>query len=85
MDGVLRGVQAMVPANMILVLAWTIAGVTRDLLQTPVFISSIVHRVKTTNKTTEANTMFASVVYILHTIQGIFYPKLKHNQRLFHI
>mgnify|MGYP003372152236 CR=1 FL=1 len=42
MDGVLRGVQAMVPANMILVLAWTIAGVTRDLLQTPVFISSIV-------------------------------------------
>ncbi len=42
MEGMLRGVQAMVPANMILVLAWTIAGVTRDLLQTPQFISSIV-------------------------------------------
>lgn len=42
MDGMLRGVQAMVPANMILVLAWTIAGVTRDLLQTPQFISSII-------------------------------------------
>ena len=42
MDGMLRGVQAMVPANMILVLAWTIAGVTRDLLQTPQFISTIV-------------------------------------------
>ena len=42
MDGVLRGVQAMLPACMILTFAWTISGVTRDLLQAPEFISSIV-------------------------------------------
>ncbi|MGN0901941.1 MAG: Na+/H+ antiporter NhaC family protein [Succinivibrio sp.] len=42
MDGVLHGVQAMIPANMILTFAWTISGVTRDLLQAPEFISSIV-------------------------------------------
>jgi Na+/H+ antiporter NhaC len=42
MDGVLRGVQAMIPANMILTFAWTISGVTRDLLQAPEFISGIV-------------------------------------------
>ncbi|MBQ9273859.1 MAG: Na+/H+ antiporter NhaC family protein [Succinivibrio sp.] len=42
MEGVLRGVQAMVPANMILVFAWTISGVCRDLLQTQVFIAELV-------------------------------------------
>jgi Na+/H+ antiporter NhaC len=42
MDGFLRGVQAMLPACMILTFAWTISGVTRDLLQAPQFISSIV-------------------------------------------
>ena len=42
MSGVLKGVQAMIPANMILVLAWAISGVCRDLLQTQVFISNIV-------------------------------------------
>lgn len=42
MEGVLRGVQAMIPANMILVLAWTISGVCRDMLQTPQFISTLV-------------------------------------------
>lgn len=42
MQGILKGVQAMIPANMILVLAWTISGVCRDLLQTPLFISSLV-------------------------------------------
>ena len=42
MSGVLKGVQAMIPANMILVLAWAISGVCRDLLQTQVFISTIV-------------------------------------------
>lgn len=42
MSGVLKGVQAMIPANLILVMAWTISGVCRDLLQTPLFISSIV-------------------------------------------
>lgn len=43
MEGVLHGVQAMIPANMILTFAWTISGVTRDLLQAPEFIASIVH------------------------------------------
>ncbi len=42
MDGVLRGVQTMIPACMILTLAWTISGVCRDLLQTQVFISELV-------------------------------------------
>lgn len=42
MSGVLKGVQAMIPANLILVMAWTISGVCRDLLQTPIFISTIV-------------------------------------------
>ncbi|MGN0908707.1 MAG: Na+/H+ antiporter NhaC family protein, partial [Succinivibrio sp.] len=42
MDGMLRGVQTMVPACMILTLAWTISGVCRDLLQTQVFISEVV-------------------------------------------
>lgn len=42
MNGVLKGVQAMIPANLILVMAWTISGVCRDLLQTPLFISGIV-------------------------------------------
>ena len=42
MDGVLRGVQTMIPACMILTLAWGISGVCRDLLQTQVFISELV-------------------------------------------
>ncbi|MCR5537026.1 MAG: Na+/H+ antiporter NhaC family protein [Succinivibrio sp.] len=42
MEGVLRGIQAMVPACLILTLAWTISGVCRDLLQTPEFISTLV-------------------------------------------
>lgn len=42
MNGVLKGVQAMIPANMILVMAWAISGVCRDMLQTQVFISNIV-------------------------------------------
>ena len=42
MQGVLKGVQAMIPANMILVLAWAISGICRDLLQTQVFISTLV-------------------------------------------
>lgn len=42
MQGVLRGVQAMIPANMILCLAWCISGVCRDLLQTQVYISTLV-------------------------------------------
>lgn len=32
----------MMPANIILVLAWTISGVCRDLLQTPQFVESVV-------------------------------------------
>ena len=42
MEGMMRGVQVMIPANMILTFAWTISGVTRDLLSAPEFISSIV-------------------------------------------
>ena len=32
----------MMPANIILVLAWTISGVCRDLLETPIFVQSLV-------------------------------------------
>lgn len=42
MTGVLKGVQAMIPANLILVMAWAISGVCRDLLGTPQFIASLV-------------------------------------------
>ncbi len=42
MDGIIEGMKAMLPANIILVLAWTISGVCRDLLQTPVFVQSLV-------------------------------------------
>ncbi len=42
MDGAIDGMKAMLPANIILVLAWTISGVCRDLLQTPVFVQSLV-------------------------------------------
>ncbi len=42
MDGVLRGIQSMLPACLILTLAWTISGVCRDLLQTPEYISEVV-------------------------------------------
>ena len=33
MDGAVEGMKAMLPANIILVLAWTISGVCRDLLK----------------------------------------------------
>ena len=41
MDGAVEGMKAMLPANIILVLAWTISGVCRDLLQTPIFVQSL--------------------------------------------
>ena len=42
MDCAGEGMKAMMPANTILVLAWAISGVCRDLLQTPVFVKSLV-------------------------------------------
>ncbi len=42
MDGAVEGMKAMLPANIILVLAWTISGVCRDLLQTPIFVKTLV-------------------------------------------
>lgn len=42
MDGAIEGMKAMLPANAILVLAWTISGVCRDLLQTPIFVKTLV-------------------------------------------
>ncbi len=42
MGGVGEGVKSMVPADIILVLAWTISGVCRDLLQTGEFVSEVV-------------------------------------------
>ena len=42
MEGVVEGVKVMLPANMILVLAWALSGVCRNMLQTPEFIQSLV-------------------------------------------
>lgn len=42
MEGCVEGIKTMMPANIILVLAWTISGVCRDLLQTPQFVESVV-------------------------------------------
>lgn len=40
MNGIQEGFKTMIPACCILLLAWTIGSVCRDLLQTPVFISN---------------------------------------------
>lgn len=42
MEGCVEGIKTMMPANIILVLAWTISGVCRDLLQTPQFVETVV-------------------------------------------
>ncbi len=42
MSGLVEGMKLMLPANIILVLAWTLSGVCRELLQTPEFIQGIV-------------------------------------------
>lgn len=42
MEGSVEGIKSMMPANIILVLAWTISGVCRDLLQTPEFVRTLV-------------------------------------------
>lgn len=42
MNGFAEGVKVMLPANMILVLAWALSGVCRDMLETPLFIQSLV-------------------------------------------
>lgn len=42
LDGCIEGMKAMLPANVILVLAWTISGVCRDLLSTPLFVEQAV-------------------------------------------
>ena len=42
MNGIVEGIRLMLPANMILILAWTLSGVCRDLLCTPQFVQSIV-------------------------------------------
>ena len=42
MDGIVEGVKSMVPAFVILILAWTISGVCRELLMTGEFVKTIV-------------------------------------------
>ena len=42
MDGAVQGMKAMMPANIILVLAWTISGVCQNLLQTPAYVRTLV-------------------------------------------
>lgn len=42
MEGITEGIKSMVPADIILVLAWTISGVCRDLLMTGEFVGEAV-------------------------------------------
>lgn len=42
MEGITEGIKSMVPADIILVLAWAISGVCRDLLMTGDFVSTVV-------------------------------------------
>ena len=42
MDGVMRGIKAMIPAIMILVLAWSLSGCCQDLIGTAEFVSTVV-------------------------------------------
>ncbi|MBR4423434.1 MAG: Na+/H+ antiporter NhaC family protein, partial [Mailhella sp.] len=42
MHGLVEGMKAMLPANLVLVLAWGLSGVCQDLLQTPKFVESLV-------------------------------------------
>lgn len=42
MDNLVRGMQQMITSGCILVLAWTIGGICRDLLSTPDFVKNIV-------------------------------------------
>ena len=42
MDGIITGIKSMVPAFTILILAWTISGVCRDLLSTGDYVSTFV-------------------------------------------
>ncbi len=42
MNGIVEGIRLMLPANLILILAWTLSGVCRDLLCTPQFVQAIV-------------------------------------------
>jgi Na+/H+ antiporter NhaC len=41
-SGVIEGIKLMLPANLILILAWTLSGVCRDLLSTPQFVQHLV-------------------------------------------
>ena len=42
MNGSIEGMKMMLPANIILILAWTLSGVCRDLLQAPQFMEGVV-------------------------------------------
>lgn len=44
MDGVIQGIKSMVPAFVILILAWTISGVCRELLLTGDYVKTIVEQ-----------------------------------------
>ena len=41
-SGSVEGMKLMLPANIILILAWTLSGVCRDLLSTPAFVQHVV-------------------------------------------
>ena len=41
-NGAVEGMKLMLPANIILILAWTLSGVCRDLLQAPQFMEQVV-------------------------------------------
>ena len=60
MNGMVEGMKLMLPANIILVLARALSGVCRDLLQTPLFVESIV-----TSSGADFSLFLPAVVFII--------------------
>ena len=64
MSGLVEGMKLMLPANIILVLAWTLSGVCRDLLQTPLFVQSIV-----TSGGAEWSIFLPAVIFVIAAVK----------------
>ncbi|MDO5532027.1 Na+/H+ antiporter NhaC family protein [Sutterella sp.] len=60
MSGLLEGMKLMLPANVILVLAWALSGVCRDLISTPQFVEGLV-----TGAGTSLSLFLPCVVFII--------------------
>lgn len=59
MEGIVEGIKSMVPAMLILVLAWSLSGVCRDLLGTGEYVSGLI---------TKANISFSMLPFIVFIV-----------------